>query len=166
MLGVPVDDYQQLKAWSQDFAEMLGNFPAQCGNAHPRILASVLEMAAYFPFRPCESSVFDPRDGLVSSLMNAEIQGDRLSEEEVIANCIVDHGGGGKRPRNQPDRKTACSPCCGIPTNSKTLRCNFSLIPICCRGVVALRKPQPAILPGWLRKTPFWVEGRFASARR
>jgi len=23
MLGVPVEDYQQLKAWSQDFAEML-----------------------------------------------------------------------------------------------------------------------------------------------
>ena len=26
MLGVPVEDHLQLKAWSQDFAEMLGNF--------------------------------------------------------------------------------------------------------------------------------------------
>jgi len=26
MLGVPVEDHRQLKAWSQDFAEMLGNF--------------------------------------------------------------------------------------------------------------------------------------------
>src|SRR5258705_9172951 len=45
MLGVPVDDYQQLKAWSQDFAEMLGNFQHNAERA-PRILASVLEMAA------------------------------------------------------------------------------------------------------------------------
>jgi len=47
MLGVPVEDYQQLKAWSQDFAEMLGNFQHNPDRAS-RILKGVLEMSDYF----------------------------------------------------------------------------------------------------------------------
>ncbi|TMJ07240.1 MAG: cytochrome P450, partial [Bacillati bacterium ANGP1] len=47
MLGVPVEDHQQLKAWSQDFAEMLGNFQHN-PDREPRILKSVQEMTAYF----------------------------------------------------------------------------------------------------------------------
>jgi len=71
MLGVPVDDHRQLKAWSQDFAEMLGNFQHNPDHAS-RILRSVEEMTAYF-----RSAIRDqrtrPRAGLVSALMNAEI---------------------------------------------------------------------------------------------
>src|SRR5260370_31909064 len=98
MLGVPVDDYQQLKAWSQDFAEMLGNFQHNPERA-PRILKSVLEMADYFRSAMREQRLH-PRDGLVSSLMNAEIQGDRLSQEEVVANCIVTMVGGQETTTN------------------------------------------------------------------
>jgi pimeloyl-[acyl-carrier protein] synthase len=47
MLGVPVEDHQQLKIWSQDFAEMLGNFQHNAERA-PRILKSVREMTNYF----------------------------------------------------------------------------------------------------------------------
>src|SRR5438045_7693385 len=47
MLGVPVEDHQQLKLWSQDFAEMLGNFQHNAERA-PRILKSVGEMTDYF----------------------------------------------------------------------------------------------------------------------
>src|SRR5262249_13671113 len=82
MLGVPVEDYQQLKAWSQDFAEMLGNFQHNPDRV-PQILKSVGEMTAYFRFAMREQ-LAHPRDGLVRSLMNTEVQGDRLSEEEVI----------------------------------------------------------------------------------
>jgi pimeloyl-[acyl-carrier protein] synthase len=47
MFGVPVEDHQQLKVWSQDFAEMLGNFEhdAECV---PRILKSTEDVTAYF----------------------------------------------------------------------------------------------------------------------
>ena len=98
MLGVPVDDHRQLKAWSQDFAEMLGNFQHNPDHAS-RILRSVEEMTAYF-----RSAIRDqrtrPRAGLVSALMNAEIEGDRLSEDEVIANCIVTMVGGQETTTN------------------------------------------------------------------
>src|SRR5437762_3947267 len=75
MLGVPVEDYQQLKAWSQDFAEMLGNFQHNPERV-PRILKSVQDMTAYFR-SVIEEQRRHPREGLVNSLMNAEIDGDR-----------------------------------------------------------------------------------------
>src|SRR6266513_989396 len=41
-----------------------------------------------------------PQGGLVSSLVNAEVQGDRLSEDEVIANCILTMVGGQETTTN------------------------------------------------------------------
>src|SRR5260370_21473306 len=98
MLGVPVEDYQQLKLWSQDFAEMLGSFQHNPERV-PRILKSVSEMIACFRSAMQQQREF-PRDGLVRSLMNAEVQGDRLSEEEVIANCVVTMVGGQETTTN------------------------------------------------------------------
>ena len=48
MLGVPTSDHEMLKSWSQDFAEMLGNFQHNPGRAK-QVLRSVEEMVAYFP---------------------------------------------------------------------------------------------------------------------
>jgi cytochrome P450 len=98
MLGVPVEDYQQLKLWSQDFAEMLGNFQHNPDRV-PKILKSVNEMTSYFRSAMREQRLH-PRGGLVSSLMNAEVQGDRLSDDEVIANCIVTMVGGQETTTN------------------------------------------------------------------
>src|SRR5690349_22605310 len=69
MLGVPVEDYQQLKAWSQDFAEMLGNFQHNPDRSS-RILKSVQDMTAYFR-SVIKELRRHPREGLVNSLMNA-----------------------------------------------------------------------------------------------
>lgn len=87
MLGVPTSDRDQLKQWSEDFAEVLGNFQHNPNRAS-RTLKCVEEMNAYFrdAIRRCRTQ---PREGLVHSLLTAEIDGDRLTEEEVIANCIV-----------------------------------------------------------------------------
>ncbi len=98
MLGVPEDDHAQLKAWSADFAEMLGNFqhnPERAG----RVLRSVEDMTRYFraAMRELERT---PREGLLYSLMTAELDGARLSEEEVIANAIVTMVGGQETTTN------------------------------------------------------------------
>jgi pimeloyl-[acyl-carrier protein] synthase len=98
ILGVPVEDHQQLKLWSQDFAEMLGNFQHNPDRAL-RILRAVEEMTAYFRSAIREQKL-RPRGGLVSSMTSAEIDGDRLSEEEVIANCIVTMVGGQETTTN------------------------------------------------------------------
>ena len=98
MLGVPVDDAPQLKIWSQDFAEMLGNF--QHNPDHfPRARRSVEEMTKYF-----ESAIREikkhPREGLIQSFLTAEIDGDRFTEEEIIANTIVTMVGGQETTTN------------------------------------------------------------------
>ncbi len=98
MLGVPPSDRHQLKAWSADFAEMLGNFQHNPEHA-PRMLRTVQDMTAYFRDRIRELKDI-PREGLVHSLMTAEIDGDRLAEEEVVANSIVTMVGGQETTTN------------------------------------------------------------------
>jgi pimeloyl-[acyl-carrier protein] synthase len=92
MLGVPENDRHLLKSWSADFAEMLGNFQHNPEHA-PRMLRAVQDMTAYFR-DTIRRMKHHPAEGLVSSLMTAEVNGDRLTEEEVVANSIVTMVGG------------------------------------------------------------------------
>ena len=92
MLGVPTADRHRLKAWSADFAEMLGNFQHNPEHA-PRMLRAVEEMTSYFKDQVLAQRDH-PREGLVHSLMTAEVDGDRLTDEEVVATCIVTMVGG------------------------------------------------------------------------
>lgn len=98
LMGVPVSDCQQLKAWSADFAEMLGNFQHNPDRV-PRVLKTVEDMTAYFRSAIREQKVH-PREGLINALMTAEIEGDRLTEEEVVANAIVTMVGGQETTTN------------------------------------------------------------------
>ncbi|HXW54791.1 MAG TPA: cytochrome P450 [Candidatus Cybelea sp.] len=98
MLGVPVEDAPQLKAWSQDFAEMLGNFQHNPDHA-PRVRKSLEEMTKYFQ-SAIEQIQKSPREGLIQSFLNAEVDGDRFTPEEVIANTIVTMVGGQETTTN------------------------------------------------------------------
>jgi pimeloyl-[acyl-carrier protein] synthase len=98
MLGVPTDDHEQLKSWSADFAEMLGNFQHDPDRA-ARVLKSVEEMQEYFRAAIREQERL-PREGLIHSLMTAEVDGARLTEEEIIANTIVTMVGGQETTTN------------------------------------------------------------------
>ena len=98
MLGVPVSDHRQLKTWSADFAEMLGNFQHNPNRAaHMR--RTVNDMTEYFR-AAIDELRRNPREGLVHSLMTAEVNGDRLSDEEVVANSIVTMVGGQETTTN------------------------------------------------------------------
>ena len=63
MLGVPVKDWVQLKAWTADFAEMLGNFQHNPDRA-PRMLRTVQDMTAYF-HESIRRQRTQPREGLI-----------------------------------------------------------------------------------------------------
>jgi cytochrome P450 len=98
MLGVPTSDWQQLTAWSADFAQVLGNFQHNPDSA-PKVVKSLEEMTAYFRAAVREQREH-PRDGLISAYLNAEIDGDRFTEEEVVANTIVTMVGGQETTTN------------------------------------------------------------------
>src|SRR2546423_2382243 len=98
LLGVPSSDWNQLTAWSSDFAQVLGNFqhnPDHASNA----LRSLEEMITYFRAAINEQREH-PREGLIHALLTAEIDGDRLSEEELIANTVVTMVGGQETTTN------------------------------------------------------------------
>jgi cytochrome P450 len=92
LLGVPAGDHVELKDWSQDFAEMLGNFQHN-PDRFPRVLRSVENLCSYFRSAMIEQQS-QAREGLIQAMMNAEVDGARLSEEEIIANLIVTMVGG------------------------------------------------------------------------
>jgi len=98
MLGVPTSDCDQLKGWSADFAEVLGNFQHNPDRA-ARTLKCVAEMTDYFREAIRELREH-PREGLINSFITAEIDGDRLTDDEIIANCIVTMVGGQETTTN------------------------------------------------------------------
>jgi hypothetical protein len=92
LMGVPVADRDRLKDLSIAFSEMLGNFQHNPGRIDP-MLETVEELTSYYRARLHEQET-QPREGVVQALMNATIDGDRLTEEEVIANSILTMVGG------------------------------------------------------------------------
>jgi hypothetical protein len=98
LLGVPVEDHKQLGAWVIDVAEVLGNF-----QHHPdrmtAIVQSLESLKNYVAARMAEQRA-SPNDGLISSLISAEVDGQRLSDDEVIASTIVTMIGGRETTTN------------------------------------------------------------------
>ncbi|MGH7978606.1 MAG: cytochrome P450 [Limisphaerales bacterium] len=137
MLGLPVEDHRQLKVWSQDFAEMLGNFQHNPDHV-PRILKSTDEMTSYFRGKMRQSAIRP--DGLVASLRNAEINGDRLSEDEVIANCIVTMVGGQETTTNLIGNGVLAL--LRNPGQLEKLRLNPSLIPSAVEELLRYESPS------------------------
>jgi hypothetical protein len=98
LLGIPAEDHQQLHAWVLDLAEVLGNF-----QHHPRRVAAIVQsledLKSYVAAR-IEEQRRRPTDGLISSLLTAEVDGQRLSDDEVIANTIITLIGGHETTTN------------------------------------------------------------------
>jgi pimeloyl-[acyl-carrier protein] synthase len=135
LMGVPVADHDQLKSWSADFAEMLGNFQHN-PDPIPRVLRSVEEMTAYFRSAIREQ----PHDGLIHALMTAEVEGSRLTEEEVIANVIVTMVGGQETTTNLIGNGVLSL--LRNPDQLRKLREDFSLIPSAVEELLRYESPS------------------------
>ena len=87
MLGIPASDRARFKAWSSDVAATLsGPFLPQ--DVLDRSVRSSNELADYFRGQIALRRA-GPRDDLLSALCAVEEQGDLLSEDELIATCIL-----------------------------------------------------------------------------
>jgi cytochrome P450 len=89
MLGVPVADHERFKGWGLDIARGLDAImlPPDSEVAK-RSMASRLAIAGYFRELIAERRR-TPRADLLSELIAAEEAGDRLSEQELVATCIL-----------------------------------------------------------------------------
>ena len=89
MLGVPVNDHASIRGWSSDIARSLDaiGLPSDQGIVD-RGRAARRALADYFRALVPERRA-KPQPDLLSGLLAAEEQGDKLTEHEVIAMCLL-----------------------------------------------------------------------------
>jgi cytochrome P450 len=89
MLGVLVADHERFKGWGLDIARGLDAImlPPDSPVAERSVLAR-RALAEYFRGLIAERRAA-PRDDMLSSLIAAEEAGDKLSEDELLATCIL-----------------------------------------------------------------------------
>jgi cytochrome P450 len=138
MLGVPAADHAQLKEWSQDFAEMLGNFQHN-PDRFPRVLRSVEHLCDYFR-QAMQEQQSHPRSGLIQAMMAAEVDGARLTEEEIIANLIVTMVGGQETTTNLIGNGVLTL--LRHPDELERLRADSSLIPAAVEELLRYESPS------------------------
>jgi cytochrome P450 len=89
MLGVPVEDHERFKGWSLDIARGLDSILLPPDSEVPkRSVASRHALADYFRELIARRRA-SPRADLLSGLIAAEEAGDKLSENELLATCIL-----------------------------------------------------------------------------
>lgn len=87
MLGLPVEDRERLKGWSDDLAGFVGQFDFPREKL-PRLARSLVELKAYLGEVAAERRR-RPGSDLISGLLAAEEKGDVLDKEELLANCVL-----------------------------------------------------------------------------
>jgi pimeloyl-[acyl-carrier protein] synthase len=87
MLGVPHQDRDQLKKWSDEYASMLGSFQ-YIPDRVEETLQNMQDMNDYFQ-RIIEEHRQDPRDDLISALIGVQEKHVSFTDNALITNCIL-----------------------------------------------------------------------------
>jgi cytochrome P450 len=88
MLSLPPGEREQFKRWSDDIIAFAARLGADQPGLAGRALRSTRELTEYFRALVAELRR-RPNDTLLSALVAAEERGDRLSEEELLANAVL-----------------------------------------------------------------------------
>ena len=93
MLGVPGSDQNQFKAWSDDIAIALAGIDSarskeELLGQYELAQKSFLALSSYFKEKVTALRL-KPQENLLSALVQAEEKGDRLTEQELFANCVL-----------------------------------------------------------------------------
>jgi cytochrome P450 len=87
LLGVPTADLEPIKRWSDRLAAYLGGSVDERDN-FAEASAGVAQLVDYFRAL-LRDRVRHERDDLISAMLRAEHEGDRLTRDEVVANCVL-----------------------------------------------------------------------------
>jgi cytochrome P450 len=89
MLGVPVDDHERFKGWSLDIARGLDSVWLPLESEIPKRSGAARHAIGDYMRGLIAERRASPRGDLLSALIAAEEAGDKLSEDELIATCIL-----------------------------------------------------------------------------
>jgi cytochrome P450 len=87
LLGVPPEDRNQFTQWTASFGLLLGGNELSI-EAVIQALYGVAEFTEYFRKIIAQRRT-TPKDDLMQAMITAEEQGDRLTEEELLGNCVL-----------------------------------------------------------------------------
>ena len=97
MLGVPAEDMDRFEGWSNDIALIIE--PILTPGQLQAVRHATEELFAYFE-TIVETRRREPRDDLVSALLAAEEEGDRLTREELLFTMLLILVAGNETTRN------------------------------------------------------------------
>lgn len=86
MLGVPPEDRDRFKVWSNDVAETLE--PGLSSDDAEKSNRSRSQLTQYFA-GVIEQREKQPREDLISALIEAEVEGDKLTREELLSTLVL-----------------------------------------------------------------------------
>ncbi len=87
LLGVPPEDHERLKSWSDELAIFVGS-ALTTPDKYERAARGVAEMHEYFEHVVARRRAA-PADDLVTALLAAEQRDDGLSRAELVASCVL-----------------------------------------------------------------------------
>jgi cytochrome P450 len=87
LLGLPPEDCDQFKQWSDELTAFLGQAHASAESA-AQGQASLLALRGYLASQVARRRV-EPGDDLISGLLSAEERGEGLSEGELLGTCVT-----------------------------------------------------------------------------
>lgn len=87
MLGLPCDDLDRIKVWSDELALFVGS-SVNTPDKYKRATDSITSMNEYF-HAAIHRRRRTPGDDLLTALLAAQEQGDLLSDDELVATCVL-----------------------------------------------------------------------------
>lgn len=92
MLGIPIEDRERIKHWSAIFASMtLGEDPTATFPDEEQLQTSINLMQDIYSYLRtyCQERRIHPQHDLISRLTQAEVNGQRLDDDEVVGFAVV-----------------------------------------------------------------------------
>jgi pimeloyl-[acyl-carrier protein] synthase len=87
MLGMPLEDWPRIRYWSEEYAAWLGSVH-DSPELRERANSAMADFRDYIDAQSALRRA-DPRDDLLTALVHAEEDGDRLTHQEVLSTCLL-----------------------------------------------------------------------------
>ena len=143
LLGVPPEDRAVFKRWSTELVARLGTDVGP-NQAIPEDLRRIQdEFGAYFE-EQIERHRREPKGDLIDALLKAEIDGSKLTTEELLSFCILLLVAGNETTTNLIGNAVRCF--LDYPAELERLRADLALVPAAVEEVLRFRSPVQATI--------------------
>ena len=148
MIGIPPEDWERFRRWSDAILEIshTRNGPGEKERAMAGFMTVTAEMSAYVADMT-ERRRSDPRDDLLTRLVGAEVDGDRLTHDEVLGFFQLLVVGGQETTANLINNAVLCL--LENPDQLAKLTGRMDLLPSTIEEVLRYRSPVQ-----WVMRTP------------